>query len=107
MLPSGSNRFKQTDRVAIYLEVYEPSALQSPPKVGLRMRVLDKATGVAKLEANVPDTASSVIPGNPVIPMGVPLPVARLQPGNYVVELRATDSAGNASMARKVEFTVE
>lgn len=107
MLPSGSNRFKQTDRVAIYLEVYEPSALQSPPKVGLRMRVLDKATGVAKLEANVPDTASSVIPGNPVIPMGVPLPVAQLRPGNYVVELRATDSAGNASTARKVEFTVE
>ena len=97
IVPSSSNRFKTSDRVAIYLEVYEPQvAGAAPPKVGLRLRITDEKTGKSQLEAGVPDTASSVIPGNPVIPMGVPLPVERLQPGTYVVELRATDSAGQS-----------
>ena len=108
IVPSGSNRFKTSDRVAIYLEVYEPQiANATPPKVSLKLRILDKNTGQSKLEAGVPDTGSSVIPGNPVIPMGVPLPVDHLQPGSYVVELRASDSAGQSSVARKAEFTVE
>lgn len=108
IVPSGSNRFKTSDRVAIYLEVYEPQiANATPPKVSLKLRILDKNTGQSKLEAGVPDTGSSVIPGNPVIPMGVPLPVDHLQPGSYVVELRASDSAGHSSVARKAEFTVE
>ena len=108
IVPSGSNRFKTSDRVAIYLEVYEPQlASAAPPKVTLKLRILDKKTGESKLEAGVPDTGSSVIPGNPVIPMGVPLPVDHLQPGSYVVELRASDSAGQSSIARKAEFTVE
>jgi hypothetical protein len=108
IVPSGSNRFKASDRVAIYLEVYEPQiANATPPKVSLKLRILDKNTGQSKLEAGVPDTGSSVIPGNPVIPMGVPLPVDHLQPGSYVIELRASDSAGQSSVARKAEFTVE
>ena len=108
IVPSGSNRFKTSDRVAIYLEVYEPQlASAAPPKVTLKLRILDKKTGESKLEAGVPDTGSSMIPGNPVIPMGVPLPVDHLQPGSYVVELRASDSAGQSSIARKAEFTVE
>lgn len=108
MVPSGTNRFKASDRVAIYLEVYEPLiADEKAPKVGLKMRIVDEKTGKAQLEAGVPDTGSSVIPGNPVIPMGVPLPVDHLQPGNYVVELLATDSAGHASATRKAVFSVE
>lgn len=108
MVPSGTNRFKASDRVAIYVEVYEPlSADEKAPKVGLKMRIVDEKTGKSQLEAGVPDTGSSVIPGNPVIPMGVPLPVDHLQPGNYVVELLATDSAGHASATRKAVFSVE
>jgi VWFA-related protein len=108
MVPSGTNRFKTSDRVAIYLEVYEPLlAEDKTPKVGLKMRIVDEKTGKSQLEAGVPDTGSSVIPGNPVIPMGVPLPVDHLQPGNYVVELLATDSAGHESATRKAVFSVE
>ena len=68
---------------------------------------LARNTGQSKLEAGLPDTASSVIPENPAIPMGGPLPVDHLQPGSYVIELRASDSAGQASVARKAEFTLE
>ncbi len=108
IVPSASNRFKNSDRVAIYLEVYEPVIAEAAqPKVGLKMRIVDEKTGKAAVEANIPDTSSSIIPGNPVIPMGVPLPVAGLQPGNYQVELLATDSAGHATATRKAVFSIE
>ncbi len=108
MVPSGTNRFKNSDRVAIYVEVYAPqNADAAAPKIGLRLRIVDKQSGESRLEAGIPDTSSSMIPGNPVIPMGVPLPIDRLQPGTYVVELRATDSAAHASVARKAEFSIE
>ncbi len=108
IVPSASNRFKNSDRVAIYLEVYEPVIAEAAqPKVGLKMRIVDEKTGKSALEANIPDTSSSIIPGNPVIPMGVPLPLAGLQPGNYEVELLATDSAGHTTATRKAVFSIE
>lgn len=108
IVPSASNQFKKSDRAAIYVEVYEPLLAESKPaKVGLKLNIIDQKTGKSTLEAGVPETGSSVVPGNPVIPMGVPLPLANLEPGTYTVELRASDSAGNNSVARKATFTVE
>jgi hypothetical protein len=108
LVPSASTQFKKSDRAAIYLEVYEPQmADASPPKVSLKLNILDEKTGKSELEAGVPETASSVVPGNPVIPMGVPLPLSNLQPGTYIVELTATDSAGHSTAARKATFTVQ
>lgn len=108
IVPYGGNTFKKSEHAAIYLEVYEPLiAEDKPAKVGLKLNITDQKTGKSELEAGIPDTQSSVIPGNPVIPMGVPLPIDKLQPGTYVVELSATDSAGNSSVARKAVFSVE
>jgi VWFA-related protein len=108
IVPSGGNTFKKSERAAIYLEVYEPLlAEDKTAKVGLKLNIIDQKTGKSQLEAGVPDTQSSVIEGNPVIPMGVPLPIDVLQPGTYIVELTATDSAGNASAARKAVFSVQ
>ncbi len=108
LVPSASNKFKKSEWAAIYVEVYEPLIAESKPAtVGLQLRVLDQSSGKAELEAGIPDTAASVVPGNPVIPMGVPLPISNLQPGTYIVELQAKDSAGNSSPVRKAVFTVE
>ena len=108
LVPSASNKFKRSERAAIYVEVYEPLIAESKPaKVGLQLRIVDQRSGKSELEAGIPDTAASVVPGNPVIPMGVPLPIGNLQPGTYVVELQAKDSAGNTSPLRKAVFTVE
>jgi hypothetical protein len=108
IVPAASHQFKKSERAAIYVEVYEPLLAESKPaKVALKLSITDQKTGKSELEAGVPETGSSVVMGNPVIPMGVPLPLDRLQPGSYVVELLATDSEGNKSIARKAEFTVE
>jgi hypothetical protein len=45
--------------------------------------------------------------GNPVIPLGLKLPVNTLDPGSYRVELTALDSAGNKSQPRSADFEVE
>lgn len=108
LVPAASTDFKKSDRAAIYLEVYEPQIADAdPPKVSLKLNILDQKTGKSELEAGVPETGSSVVPGNPVIPMGVPLPLGNLQPGTYIVELTATDSAGHSTAARKATFTVQ
>jgi len=46
-------------------------------------------------------------PGNPVVPLGLKLPVALLTPGDYRLQLRAVDSAGNSSKTRTADFEVE
>jgi hypothetical protein len=45
--------------------------------------------------------------GDPVIPLGLKLPVASLAPGSYRVDLRAVDSVGNSSKTRTADFEVE
>ena len=45
--------------------------------------------------------------GNPVIPVGLKLPLDTLAPGSYRAELKAVDSAGNASPVRSADFEVE
>ena len=108
IVPTGENTFKKSDRAAVYLEVYEPLIGDStPPKVSLKLNIVDEKTGKSELEAGVPDTGASVVPGNPVIPMGVPLPISNLQPGTYIVELTATDTAGHSTAARKAVFSVQ
>ena len=42
VVPSGSNRFKKTDSVALYAQVYEPKlADPNPPTIRLAYRVVD------------------------------------------------------------------
>jgi len=107
IVPAATYRFKKTDSASIYVEVYEPLMLSSNvPKVGLEMIVLDRKNGEQKIHAGYTNTAASMQAGNPVIPVGVKLPLDRLDPGSYKVELRALDSAGNSSKLRTADFEV-
>ena len=104
--PSATNHFKKTDTVAIYAEVYEPLLKKpTPPDLGYELFIVDQKNGQQKfhLGSKLPKPASS----NPVVPLGLKLPVAQLDPGSYKFELRALDSVGNSSTTRSVEFVVE
>jgi VWFA-related protein len=108
IVPSASDHFKTTDNAAIYLELYEPALLSAnPPKIGVEMRVTDRKSGQEKLHIGVPDTASSIQPGNAVMPLGLKLPVSQLGPGSYKLELRALDSQGGTTAFRSADFEVE
>ena len=91
--PSASNHFKKTDTAGLYAQVYEPLLKgPNPPKVAFEMRVVDRKSGQEKF--SLPQRIEPGKTGDPVIPLGLQLPVAKLDPGSYRVELRAGDSAG-------------
>jgi VWFA-related protein len=104
--PSATNHFKKTDTAAIYAEIYDPLLKKpNPPDVGYELFIVDLKTGQQKahLGSKLPKATSA----NPVLPLGLKLPVAQLAPGDYRLELRALDSTGNTSTTRNTEFVVE
>jgi len=108
IIPAATYRFKKSDNAALYAEVYEPLlADASPPKVGVQMKVLDRKTGQSKFDTGVQNAEVFVKKGNPVVAVGIKLPVSTLDPGSYRVAMQATDSAGHKSTARTADFEVE
>jgi hypothetical protein len=104
--PSASNHFKKTDFAGIYAEIYEPLLKDpNPPKIAFEVKIVERKSGQEKFKVSdkIPDSKG----GNPVIPLGLQLPVSKLDPGSYRMELRAADSAGNNSKTRTVDFEVE
>lgn len=109
IIPTGSTRFKTSDTPVVYFEVYEPllgsADLKEPVAVAVQFRVLDKG-GVQKsdtglLRIPVPEKST-----NPMVPLGMKVPVASLAPGSYRVVLSAFDSAGGG-MQRIAEFEIQ
>lgn len=104
--PSASNHFKKTDTAAIYAEVYEPLLKDpNPPEVAYELIVVERKSGQEKLHTGQRTPKGKA--GDPVIPLGLKLPVALLAPGSYRVDLRAVDSVGNATKTRTADFEVE
>ena len=106
VVPSASNQFKKTDTAAIYAEVYEPLLkAPSPPEVAYEIIIVDRKSGQEKY--HIGDRTPKGKAGDPVIPLGLKLPLASLGPGSYHVTLRAIDSVGNYSKGRSADFEVE
>jgi hypothetical protein len=106
IVPGGSNRFKKTEPGVIYVEIYDP-LLTSPnaPKLAIQMVVRDRKTGEQKVEAGGAAPHSDA--GSPVVPVGLRLPLDKLEPGSYQLELKAQDTAGHATAVRTTDFEVE
>ena len=105
--PTGANRFKATDTATMYLEIYEPLLVGgNPPQVGVQLKLVDRKTGEQKVDSGVVEVASFIRAGNPVIAVGLKLPVSALAAGSYRVDLTALDSAGK-SVARSADFEIE
>ena len=108
LIPAGSNRFKKTDTVSAYLELYDPSLVgDNPPKIALELWILDRTTRKEQIHAAITDTANAIKAGSPVVPMALRLPVDKLSSGIFLIELRAVDSAGNSTQTRSAVFEVE
>ena len=81
----------------------EPKA----PQIGLELKIVDVKSGQAKIDAAITKTEDAIRAGNPVVPMGLRVPVDKLDPGSYRLEMKAMDSAGNVSTVRAAEFVVD
>jgi len=105
--PAAQYRFRNGDQAALYAEVYEPHATDKvPPIVGVQLRVLDRKTQEAKIDSGMMGVSKEIRPGNPVIPVGIKLPIEKLPPGAYRAEVKAVDSLGGEKV-RTSDFDVQ
>jgi hypothetical protein len=106
-MPAAVYRFKKEEHPALYAEIYEPHTLDKvAPVVGVQLRVLDRKTQEAKDDSGLISVNKAIRQGSPLIPVGLKLPIEKLTPGAYRVEVKAVDSLG-ASKVRTTDFDIE
>ncbi len=106
--PSPSNHFKITDTVALYAQVYDPHLTDpNPPAVRIAFNIVNAKTGEVVIGAHNIDTSSYLEKGNPVLPLGLKVPIDQLPPGTYRLDFQASDANGGLSVVRSVGFDAE
>jgi hypothetical protein len=107
-IPAGSSLFKTTESApGLYLEIYEPHLLdEKAPQLAIQLKVSDRQGGELKIDSGLVAVEAYVRKGNPVVPVGLKLPMAGLVAGAYRLELTALDSLGK-TVTRSVDFDVE
>ena len=107
IVPSGSNRFKHTDNVVVYTEIYEPLLTSAtPPIVGMAYRIFERSTNKQVFFTEVVRADDFIQKGNSVIPVGMKVKVDDLKPGSYRLVMQAVDSAKNHAPDLSVDFDV-
>ena len=103
IIPSGTNRFRKTDNVVLYSEVYEPLlASDKPPIVGVGFRLVNRITEKEAFSSGPVRCDSFIQKGNTVIPVGLKVPVKDIPEGSYKLIFEAIDNAGNRAPNRTV-----
>jgi len=106
-VPSATNRFKRSDNVALYTEIYDPLlASDQPPKVAFAYHVMDRATNKDVVFTGALPAEQFIQKGSPVVPTGMLVKVKDLPPGNYRLVFQAVDGAKNHPPNRSVDFDV-
>jgi VWFA-related protein len=108
IIPSGSDRFKKTDKVALYAQIYDPHLQdQNPKPVKVAFRIVDPKTNNVVWASGGIDAMGFVQKGNPVITVALRVPVDTVPPGTYRVELQAAETGGAVTKLRAATFTAE
>ena len=104
--PSGYSRFKAEEKIGIYFELYDPAlAGETKPKVAVQIHILDGRTLEMKEDTGNVLLDNFVKAGSPIVPAGLRMPLEKLAPGLYRLELKALDSTG-AFAIRTADFEI-
>jgi VWFA-related protein len=107
VVPSATNRFKRSDNVILYTEIYDPLLTSDkPPKVAFAYHIIDRATNKELFFTGALPADAFIQKGNPVVPAGMLIKMKDLSPGGYRVLVQAVDSAKNNAPNRTVDFDV-
>lgn len=110
IIPAGSTKFKSTQNAVLYFEVYEPLLAvpdrKDPVEVAVALKIVDRKSGEKKVDSGwiripIPDKST-----NPVLPVGMKLPVTGLAPGGYRLEMDALDKPGKP-VVRFTDFDID
>ena len=105
VVPSATNRFKKSDNVIVYTEVYEPLLTSAnPPKVGAGYHILERASNKEVFFSQAISLNDYILKGSPVIPVGLKVAVKDLPAGSYTLVFQAVDGAGNKAPNRMTYF---
>jgi hypothetical protein len=105
--PSASNRFKGTDNVALYTEVYEPLLTSAnPPQVAAGYTIIERSSGATIYTTGAAYLDDFIQKGNPTVPVGMSVKVKDLAPGGYRLVMMAVDGAGHHATNRVIDFEI-
>lgn len=105
IVPSGSNHFKKSDNVALYAQIYDPHLEgDKPADVKVGYRVVDLKTGQTLFNTGAIDMTAFVQKGSPVIPVALKIPLDRVPPGSYRVDVEALEPGGATTRVRSATF---
>jgi VWFA-related protein len=108
VVPSGSDHFKKTDKVALYAQIYDPNLQgEKPPAVKVGYRLIDEKTGKTLFSTGGIDTASFIRKGSPVIPVALKIPLDNVPPGTYRVDVQAIEQGGAQTQIRTAIFIAD
>jgi hypothetical protein len=106
--PAGDDRFAKNAQLFAYFQVYEPLlANDLGTKVTAEMRIVDATTGKVRQDLQSVDAAEYAEAGGTVLRVAREIPISELPPGDYRLEVRATDSTGNTTPWRAAIFSIE
>lgn len=110
IIPAGSTKFTKAHPPLFYAEVYEPllthPATDQKPAIGMDIRIVDRKSGqqvsdTGMMRVDLPEST-----GSPIAPLGERIPVDKLAPGQYTVEVQALSVAGD-TVKRTADFDLE
>jgi hypothetical protein len=105
--PSASNRFKKTDNVALYTEIYEPLLTSAnPPQLMAGYAIVERGSGKVVTKSGAVRMDDFVQKGSPMVPVGMNIKLSEMAPGNYQLVMMAVDGAGNHAKNRTIDFDV-
>jgi hypothetical protein len=107
VFPSSSNRFKKGTQPVAYVEVYEPLLESGNPQIGIQFNIMDRKTHQKVYSSNTISLNQDIHPGHPMVPAIFNLPMDKLPPGDYRIEIQGRDSAANISPVRTGDFSIE
>jgi VWFA-related protein len=107
-VPSGDYHFKQAEKVALYVQAYDPHLVDAnSPTVKVAYRVVDPKTGNVLMSSGALDTTTFIEKGKPLIPMALSVPLASVPSGDYRLDLVVAEVGGTSTPVRSVNFKVE
>ena len=107
IVPMAVNRFKKTDKVVLYSEIYDSLLTdEKPPRLVLGYKIQERSTNKEVFFTGTVPADDFLQKGSPVVPVGMVVMVKDLSPGSYRLILMAADSGGRQAPAKMADFDI-
>jgi hypothetical protein len=105
IVPVAVNRFKRSDKIILYSEVYNSLLTgDKPPRLFIGYNILERATNKLVFTTHAQPADDYIQKGNPVVPVGLLVVTKDLPAGAYKVVFMSADADNHQAPAHSVDF---